>query len=200
MEIKTLKVGLLRTNCYIVISSDKALIIDPGGDPNRIIQAVDALDVVCIVATHGHFDHVLAVPVIKKELNTKFLMHRADVEIMGYFRNMLPFGVPSPDGHLDEGSVVLVGDIRLYVLHTPGHTPGSICLYSPEEKIVFTGDTLFRGAFGRTDLIGGDSDMMFRSLRKIFMLFTRDYTVYPGHGGITTIGDERASYEHLLRI
>ncbi len=199
LEIKHVTVGPLRTNCYIIISNDESLIIDPGGDPAKIISIAKKTKVKAIVATHGHFDHVLAAPVLKEKLGSEFWIHKNDVEIMkSYMTHMYIYGIPEPDKFVEEGDIILVGDTKWRILHTPGHTPGSICILNYSNKIVFTGDTIFRGALGRTDLPSGDVNVLFDSLRKIFSLLTRDFVVYPGHGERTTLGEEYSHYSEIL--
>jgi len=198
-NIKRLSVGPLNTNCYCLIHGKEAIIIDPGGNHDKILKAIEGLRVKAIIGTHGHFDHVLAVPILKRKLIVPFLMHKDDLEILELFGSHMYLGEPpKPDKYVDEGDIITLGDSKLYVLHTPGHTPGSICLYDIEGKIIFSGDTLFKGAFGRTDLVGGDPEKMFDSLKKIFSLFNDDFRVYPGHGRETTIGAEKKYYGSLL--
>jgi len=200
LEIRSVVVGPLRTNCYCVISRGESLIIDPGGNPEKILPLVKGTKIKAIIATHGHFDHVLAVPILKKKLDVEFWIHRDDVEIMeSYMKHMYMYGIPKPDKYVDEGDMIIVGDVKLGILHTPGHTPGSISIYNYASKIIFTGDTLFRGALGRTDLPGGDIHKLFGSLKKIFSLFTKDFVVYPGHGEKTTLRQEYVHYAELLR-
>ncbi len=200
MEIRRIIVGPLRTNCYCVVSRGEALIIDPGADPMRIIDLLGDTKLRYIIATHGHFDHVSAVEPLRKRYSSPFLIHREDEETLRIFGSYVLCGSPPrPDRFLEEGDIVRVGDEIFHIIHTPGHTPGSICIYSSSSKVVFTGDTLFRGAFGRTDLPGGDPEKMFDSLRKIFRILTDEYVVYPGHGESTTIGEEKRHYLALLR-
>ncbi|MEX0568999.1 MAG: MBL fold metallo-hydrolase [Candidatus Njordarchaeota archaeon] len=199
MQVNKIVVGPLRTNCYCVFSGKEAIIIDPGGNKEKILRYVEGYNVRAIVATHGHFDHVLEVEQIKRETKAPFMMHQADIDVMDIFKEYFSGGeIPKPDKFVDEGDVIEVGEIKLLVLHTPGHTPGSICIYDSKNKIVFTGDTLFKGAFGRTDLPFSDPQKIFDSLRKIFRLFTDDYIVYPGHGKSTTVGEERPFYLNII--
>lgn len=198
MEIKHVKVGPLRTNTYCLFSANEAVIIDPGGDPEKIISCIDNKEVVAIIATHGHFDHVLAVSFLKKKFSAPFYIHKADIEIMRLSLEHFGGEFVYPDRLLDEGDTIIFGDSRLLVLHTPGHTPGSICLYDPQRTTIFTGDTLFRGYIGRTDFLGGDPNKIFDSLKKIFSLMPDNAVVYPGHGKPTTIGTERKNLKHLI--
>lgn len=200
MKVDKIVVGPLKTNCYCVFSDKEAVIIDPGGNKEKILKYVEGYNVRAIIGTHGHFDHVLEAEQVKRIVGAPFLIHRADIDVMDIFRTYFPGGkTPEPDGFIDEGDIIRVGNTKLIVLHTPGHSPGSICIYDSENKIVFTGDTLFKGAFGRTDLPFSSPQQIFDSLRKIFRLFTDDYVVYPGHGKSTTIGAERSLYPSILR-
>ena len=156
------------------------------------------LEVRAIVANYGHFDHVLAVPYLRKKWDVPFMMNSLDMEILRLFGSYYPIGDTAPDVDLGEGDIIRVGNVDIVVIHTPGHTPGSICLYLKEDKILFTGDTLFKGAYGRTDLPGGDPEQMFDSLRKIFGMFPTDYRVFPGHGEETVLGVEKKYYIYLL--
>ena len=202
--IKKLVVGPLRTNCYIVHEGSEAIIIDPGGNPELIIKTISELNVniKAIIATHCHFDHILAVNVLRNKYDAPFMTHPKEKETLELFEDFLKMymtEIPVPDRFVDEGNVISIGAKKFYILHTPGHTPGSICLYNYDEKVIFTGDTLFKGCYGRTDFPGGSHDAMMESLRKIFMLIPKDFKVLPGHGRETTIGDEKKFYEYLLR-
>lgn len=186
MNIKTLVVGPIGTNCYIVSdnNSSSAFIIDAGANPDRIFSAIEqsGLDVKDILTTHGHFDHVTAVKEIREKLKAPFLIHSEDVFMLA----------PSllPDGLLDEGLILTAGGLSLKVIHTPGHSPGCICLYSEKDGILFSGDTLFYADHGRCDLPGSSYKKMIKSLSKLFEL-PENTVVYPGHGKKTTIGDEK---------
>lgn len=172
--------------------------IDPGGDADRILEAIRGLgvEVAAIYATHAHFDHVLAVDRVREELSCKFFLHRDDEWLLRRLpesvKRHLGYEVPSvadPDAYAEEGQLIDVGGYGLRVLHTPGHTPGGISLVG--EGVAFTGDTLFAGSVGRTDLEGGDAAALSRSLIRLLSLPDR-YEVLPGHGRKTTIGFERA--------
>ncbi|MEM2881999.1 MAG: MBL fold metallo-hydrolase [Candidatus Bathyarchaeia archaeon] len=199
IKILRIVVGPLRTNSYIVYDAKDhfGIVIDPGGDAERILEAIRGLgvDVGAIYATHAHFDHVLAVDRLREKLSCKFFLHEGDEWLLGRMpesvRRHLGYEVPgvaNPDAYVEEGQLVDVGDYELRVLHTPGHTPGGISLVG--EGIAFTGDTLFAGSVGRTDFEGGDAAALSRSILRLLSL-PDQYEVRPGHGRSTTIGLER---------
>jgi len=197
--VKRLTVGPIQTNCYVVGDerTSQAAVIDPGGDAPDILKAVQALKlkVVYVINTHAHFDHILADAEVIVETGAKLALHRLDAPLLAQGGGAAMFGLCGPDGLkadllLDEGDTVAVGDLRFSVLHTPGHTPGSICLYDPAANVLFSGDLLFYQGIGRTDLSGGDHQAIMCSLERVLAL-PEQTTVYPGHGPETTIGDER---------
>ncbi|MBN3032847.1 MAG: MBL fold metallo-hydrolase [Candidatus Saganbacteria bacterium] len=188
MKIHNLKVGPIDTNCYLVEdeTTKECLIIDPGDDAGAISQLIEKkqLKPAAIVITHGHWDHVGANKILKEKYNLPIMMSEEDV-----------FGLkmtdsPAPDQNLKEDDEIKAGGLVFKVLQTPGHSPGGISLYSKEEKVVFTGDTLFKGAYGRVDLPGSSPESMVFSLKKLLAL-PRETKVYPGHGQTTTIGAEQ---------
>jgi len=200
LSVDCIPVGALSTNCYIVYEQEslKGIIIDPGDDPQRIMAAVDrrGLKILGIYLTHGHFDHVLAVRELKRELNCRFHLHRADEEVLELApvdarvfmgRDIPP--PPRPDGWVSDGDVIRIGGHMGRVVHTPGHTPGSVCYVF--EGCVFTGDTLFAGSIGRTDLHGGDQRLLIASIMDKLFTLPDDYMVYPGHGPSTMLGVEK---------
>lgn len=205
MRIEVIVVGALHTNSYIVSSGDEAIIIDPGDDAERIMGIIDSkgLRVSAIIATHGHFDHVLAVERLRRKYGAPFAINKKDLWLVRIAHTVArSYGIVSeeiedPDMDLVEGNIIRIGGEELRVIETPGHTPGSACLLGKE--IVFTGDTLFKGSVGRTDLPGGSWNDLVESLIKIAAL-DEDLIVYPGHGPPTTIGDEKRSNPFLKMI
>jgi glyoxylase-like metal-dependent hydrolase (beta-lactamase superfamily II) len=208
MKIRQLTVGMMGVCCYILSCDEtkKAAIIDPGGDEDRILAACrdEDLDVEYIIATHGHPDHVCGNGPIQKATGAKIVMHGDDAEffaqpdIKKYFSMLGLAESPPPDILVQEGDTITFGRESLKVLHTPGHTPGGICLYSPPD--CFTGDTLFVGGVGRTDFPGGSMDELSRSIREKLLTLPPDTTVWPGHGygGLrSTIGEEARSNPYL---
>jgi hydroxyacylglutathione hydrolase len=198
VEIHTLVVGRLQTNCYILQSGSEAVIVDPGDEPERILMFIKDINATParIVATHTHFDHVLGVDRVRKATKAPFLIHPDDVGMLksmqSRVRQFMGFEVPPPprlDGFVKDGDFLRVGTETIRVLHTPGHSPGSISLSG--DGYVLTGDALFNQSIGRTDLPGGDLQTLMRSIRERLFKLDDDTTVYPGHGPETTIGDEK---------
>lgn len=199
MILETLVVGPLGVNCYIVgdEKTREAIVIDPGGNARDILDTLrrEQLKLVAIVATHAHFDHLFALAELRAATRAPFLLHADEAPVLasasiGARLFGFVFGQPAPAERLVRaGDVVRVGEIALQVLHTPGHSPGGMCLL--HDKSVFVGDTLFQGGIGRTDLPGGDYGTLLRSIRDQLLTLPDDTTVYPGHGDATTIGEER---------
>jgi hydroxyacylglutathione hydrolase len=192
MQVKMFIVGMLSTNCYLVHCQEMkdAIIIDPGFDsPSEAEQIFNyakekKLNVKFIVDTHGHSDHVGGNKILKKKFNVPVCIHAYDADII----NNSARETPPANILLNDEDVLRFGDATLKVMHTPGHTPGSICLLG--EKMVFTGDTLFAGGIGRTDFAGGSDRDMEESLKKLLRL-PDSLVVYPGHGPASTIREER---------
>lgn len=170
MNIKKLKVGDLRTNCYIVSSDNQAVIIDPGGSAKEILAELENSKLLYIINTHYHFDHVTANEIIKKETGAKILIHEKEKEFIDF----------QADKFLQDGDEIKFGQEKLKVIHTPGHTAGGICLLG--DNAIFTGDTLFKGTYGYTAFPGGSEDDMQKSLAKLKTIIKSGTHVYPGHG------------------
>jgi hydroxyacylglutathione hydrolase len=198
---KGLTVGLLEVNCYILGDevTKEAVVIDPGGDEDEILEVLkyNNFQLKLIIDTHGHFDHVDANQPLKDATGAKIAVHEADAqmldkpsaEAMFYTGNRLR--TSQADILLKENDVLTFGQYRLKVLHTPGHTPGGISLVLEDHPYVYVGDLLFAGSIGRTDFPGGSYDALITAVKtKIFPLGD-NYTVYPGHGPVTTIAQER---------
>ncbi len=187
MKIYTLPLGQLQTNCYLVADEDGvAAVIDPAAAPERILQTArgSSLTIQAILLTHGHFDHVGAVAGLSQALRCPVWMHESELTLPEYLTDGPLYYT---DGY-GEGDTVTVGRLNFTVLHTPGHTPGSVCLRC--EDALFSGDTLFAGSCGRTDFSGGSGSEMCRSLRRLAQL-PGDLAVYPGHGEATTLEREK---------
>lgn len=197
--IKRLVVGSLSANCFIVGGEAGAagMVIDPGGNGEEILRAIDAsgLDIKTIVLTHGHSDHIAALYDIQDRTGAEVAIHVADADFLegrGSFSSQ--FGISyktphPPDRLLHEGDAIIIGNTRYTVIHTPGHTPGSICLLT--EGKVFTGDTLFRRGIGTTLMPGSSRSQLINSIQTRLMALPDDTIIYPGHGRETTIGAER---------
>lgn len=204
VTVQTLTVGAFQENCYLVVDSrsGKAVIVDPGGEGERLVEAVDksgaTLEAVWI--THAHVDHVGAIASIKQRWNVPVYLHPLDrrlYEAAG--RQAQVYGVqfeepPPPDREFADGQQLKVGDVELAVMHTPGHSPGHVVIHG--DGIALVGDCLFAGSIGRTDLPFSDPPQLAASLEKISAL-PPETVVYPGHGMDTTIGEERRSNPFL---
>lgn len=193
-------VGPLQCNCYVIgdPQTKEAVVIDPGGDEEALAEVLVArrLRVVGIVATHAHFDHIVAAEHLRRATGAPFYLHDADVPLLDWMqtsgRIFLGVELPPPpdvDVRPTEGDVIQAGALRLEVLHTPGHSPGSISLVTDEA--VFSGDTLFAGSIGRTDLPGGDTQQLLGTITHKLFGFEDHLPVHPGHGPSTTLGEER---------
>lgn len=190
MLLGTLELGMYGTNCYIVGSktTKEGMIIDPGAEANTILKTVEkgGLNIKLIAITHGHMDHTGALEDVRKATGAPVAIHKADAD------NLLHI-LPN-DLILNGGENITIGDLIFKVIHTPGHSPGGICLYG--QNTLFCGDTLFQGSIGRTD-IGGDYNQLMNSIFSKLMVLPDETMVFPGHGPETTIGAERASNPFL---
>ena len=194
-------VGPLSVNCFILGCDEtrEGVVVDPGGDVERIIQAVSRHDLAIryIINTHGHFDHVGGNRQAVAAFGAPLLIHQADAPMLDRVADVgRMYGIqcensPPADGFLVEGMEIEFGAYRMKVLHTPGHTPGGCCLYLAQENKVITGDTLFADSIGRTDLPGGSHDQLLESIRSKLFTLPDDVAAYPGHGPETSIGHEK---------
>ena len=188
LQILATPVGSLQTNCYIAWddSSDKCIVVDPGADSDCLLAQVRARgkQVEAILLTHGHFDHVGGVSAIREATGCKVYLHRADLDLPVH----MTAGLLSATDYYDEGDALSLAGLNLQVLHTPGHTPGSVCLVC--EDVIFSGDTLFAGTCGRTDFPGGSYSQMLQSLKRLAAM-EGNFQVLPGHAEQTTLERER---------
>lgn len=203
MEVQTLVVGLFATNCYLAICSatGEGLVVDPGAEGKRILLQIRqrGLKITGIVNTHGHIDHTGANKRLKKELQAPLYLPEKELETYRkpLFGLSLFFGKPvQPDRLLREGEQIFFGKQVLTVMETPGHTEGSISLCG--SGAVFTGDALFAGSIGRTDLAGGSHTLLLKAIREKLLVLPPETVVYPGHGPATTVGAEAKSNPFLL--
>ena len=187
MNVKKLALGAYQTNCYLLWEGDKAVVIDPGYEPDTILRALETLgmELSAILLTHGHFDHVGAVKELVAETGCEVYIHAAEAALPP----MMTAGELYFTRTYAEGDTICpIPGLELTVLHTPGHTPGSVCLLWGDQ--LFSGDTLFAGSCGRVDFPGGNPQEMLRSLRRLASL-EADYQVHPGHGESTTLAEEK---------
>lgn len=201
-------VGPLQCNCSVIgdDSTHEAMVIDPGADIARILETVQrhGLKVTQILITHGHIDHVGGAMKLKQATGAPILLNKNDspqlqmLDMQAGWIGVAPPGPISIDASLDEGTTIKAGSLSASVLHTPGHTEGSTCLYFESEKKLIAGDTLFAGSIGRTDLPGGNFEKIIRSLHERVMTLPEEVTVIPGHGPATTIGEEKESNPFLV--
>jgi hydroxyacylglutathione hydrolase len=199
LTIKRLVVGSLSANCFIVggAAGTEGMVIDPGGNSEQILRAIQdsRLNIKIIVLTHGHSDHIAALYDIQDKTGAGAAIHTEDADFLeGHGSYSSQFGISyktphPPDRLLHEGDAITIGDTGFEVIHTPGHTPGSICLVT--EGIVFTGDTLFYHGIGTTLMPGSSRSQLINSIQTRLMVLPDDTVVYPGHGRETTIGAER---------
>jgi glyoxylase-like metal-dependent hydrolase (beta-lactamase superfamily II) len=199
MIFETLVVNNFAVNCYVVGCPDtrEAMVVDPGGNPDGILGSLEGngLRAVCIVNTHGHIDHIMANRQVKERTGAPLRIHQDDAEMLERSgeQSMAMLGMeitsPGADSFLEDGEVFRVGNIEVEVLHTPGHSPGGVCLKMGDKLI--TGDTLFAQSIGRTDIRGGDMRTLMRSLKEKVMTLDDDTEIYPGHGPASKIGMEK---------
>ena len=208
MFVKQLTVGVMGVCCYIVgcAKTGKCAVIDPGGDEKKILAEVERANLVIeyIIATHGHPDHVCGNMRIKEASGAPIVMHEADAvffsrpEVVKYFSMLGLEASPPADIQVLDGDVITIGEEKLQVIHTPGHTPGGICLYNVPD--LFTGDSLFVGGLGRTDFPGGSHEELMASIRRQLLTLPPETVVWPGHGyggNRSTIAEEKSSNPYI---
>lgn len=209
MKIDTFILGAYETNCYILRESETAgdcLIIDVGLEPGKLTGFFrqEELNPVAIVLTHGHIDHIAGVDVLRTEFpDIKVYVHKLDAGMLTEAHSNLSvmmgaaFRTEPADLFVEDKSIVEEAGIKLEVLHTPGHTPGGVCLYSRDGGVVFTDDALFADSVGRTDFPGGSMAQLIKGIREKLLVLPDDTVVYPGHGPVTTIEREKAHNQFL---
>ena len=196
-EIKTVKVGMLDTNCYILSDGKEAVVIDPGDEVDKILRELDGLKLKKIILTHLHFDHVIAVRELKVKTGAKVFCHKADLEIL----DEALLAKNEIDGFFGRDARPCVSTFK--IIETPGHTPGGICLYAPvgaycDTPILFSGDTIFKGSIGVTHYKGGNFGKIKDSIEKKLLALPDDTMVYPGHGEAFLLGDEKEEIKNVL--
>ena len=194
LHIETYPLGAYQTNCYIVYedASPDCIVIDPGYEPDTVLRAIRGIkkNLAAILLTHGHFDHVGAVKLLAADTDCKVYIHENDLSLPA----TLTAGPLYYTHTYGEGDTLKIAGVTIRVLHTPGHTPGCVCLLA--EDNLFSGDTLFRDSCGRTDLPGGNGAELFKSLRRLAAL-PGDYRVLPGHGMESTLEEERENNPYM---
>jgi hydroxyacylglutathione hydrolase len=201
MILRAMPLGPLQANCYIVgcETTRQAAVIDPGGDVERILSALqkEDLQVTAILNTHAHFDHVGANKALKKATGAQLMIHQLDAPMLTHAAQAAAaWGLradesPVPDRLLADGDTIDCGQLQFNVIHTPGHSPGGSCFYLKAYNALFVGDTLFAGSIGRTDLPGGDYNTLISSIQTKLFTLPDDTVVYNGHMEETTIGEEK---------
>lgn len=199
MIFKRFVVGPLEVNCYLIADegTKEGCIVDPGDNGEELLNFIVSNDIILkyIINTHCHFDHVGANSFLKNKTGAKLainrlelpLLERADIGAKLWGFNITPS--PKPDIYLNDGDILKVGNIEILVLHTPGHSPGGICLKI--DNFIITGDTLFAGGIGRTDLPGGNYNELIKSIKEKLFVYANDTKIYPGHGPASTIENEK---------
>jgi len=205
LEIRSLVVSPFLQNCYLLSCSEtkEAMLIDPGGEPERILKVVEAegLKLKWIMATHTHVDHVSAVAALQESLDLPFYMHKQEEMILDSLvlsQQFYGYGdqkMPKITGFFTQGDRFSLGELDYGIIETPGHTPGGVCF--DFGKSLFVGDTLFQGSIGRTDLPGGNYNMLMSSIKNKLWALDDDVTVFSGHGEPTTIGVEKTTNPFL---
>jgi hydroxyacylglutathione hydrolase len=210
MDVRTFTVGPVAENCFVarVEGSERAVVIDPGEEPERILKAIEELDVEvdAILVTHCHFDHIGAVAPVARETGAPVYCPEIEVPVLADIMSFVPWpGIGPYEGYdADEkvggGERLALAGVDIDVLFTPGHSPGHVTYAIPDHGALFSGDVLFKGSVGRTDLPGGDRATLLESIRALVDGYGPETTVYPGHMGITTLGDERATNPFLAEL
>jgi len=210
MDVRTFTVGPVAENCFVarVDGSDRALIVDPGDEPERILAAVDELGVTvdAILVTHCHFDHIGAVAPVAEATGAPVYCPEIEVPVLADIMSFVPWPGFGPYDSYDADETVSGGEhlslagMEIGVLFTPGHSPGHVTYAVPDEAALFSGDVLFKGSVGRVDLPGGDGPTLLESIRTLVDSYPPETTVYPCHMGITTLGAERTSNPFLTEL
>jgi glyoxylase-like metal-dependent hydrolase (beta-lactamase superfamily II) len=209
LQILQLPLGPIQTNCYIAAdaATGDAVVIDPGWDAPRVMQALEERHWQCrhVLLTHAHFDHLGAVAECVRATDAPFGIHPAELPLMRARGGAAAFGfdlppLPEPDVLLVPGEALTAGSLRFEVLFVPGHTPGHVAFYAPAGGVIFSGDVLFQQGIGRTDLPGGDYATLMESIRSVLLPLPDETVVCSGHGPLTTIGAERRENPFLADL
>jgi hydroxyacylglutathione hydrolase len=210
VDVRTFTVGPVAENCFVarLDGSDRAVIVDPGDEPERILEAVEGLGVTvdAILVTHCHFDHIGAVAPVAETTGAPVYCPEIEVPVLADIMSYVPWPGFGPYESYDADETVAGGErlalagLDIEVLFTPGHSPGHVTYAIPDQGALFSGDVVFKGSVGRTDLPGGDGPTLMDSIRTLVDGYPPETTVYPGHMAITTLGDERATNPFLAQL
>jgi hydroxyacylglutathione hydrolase len=207
MDVRCFTVGPLQENCWIVRreDSDRALVVDPGDEADRLIKAIEGLTVEAILLTHTHFDHVGAVAALARHTKAPVYCPKLEVRVLQDINAYLfpgygPFESWDPEETVEGGERLSLAGFEIDVLFTPGHSPGHVCYSIVDEQVLLDGDVLFRGSIGRFDLPGGNGEVLLESIAMLLNTLPDATRVLPGHMGATTLGDERASNPFLHQL
>ena len=207
MDVRCFTVGPLQENCWIVRreDSDRALVVDPGDEADRLIKAIEGLTVEAILLTHTHFDHVGAVAALARHTQAPVYCPKLEVPVLQDINAYLfpgygPFESWDPEETVEGGERLSLAGFDIDVLFTPGHSPGHVCYSIADEQVLLDGDVLFRGSIGRFDLPGGNGKVLLESIAMLLNTLPDETRVLPGHMGATTLGDERASNPFLHQL
>lgn len=201
LNIRTYPLGPIQANCYVISNPDKeCLVIDPGGEGEKLVKQLRTLNLkpIAILLTHAHFDHIGGVDAVRYAFNVPVYLHKKESDwLQDPMKNgsgrysELPNIVVDPAHHLiEKEQIVEISNFKIEILHTPGHSPGSISFVFLDEGFAIVGDTLFEGSIGRTDLVGGDSKQLLSSIHNKLLTLDEETIIYPGHGGPTRIDIE----------
>jgi hydroxyacylglutathione hydrolase len=210
MDVRSFTVGPVAENCYIVRhdGADHGVIVDPGDEPERLLEAIDSLGVAidAILVTHCHFDHIGAVAPVAEATGAPVWCPQIEVPVLADIMSYVPWPGFGPFESYDADETVAGGEhlslagLEIDVVFTPGHSPGHVSYAIPAEGALFSGDVLFQGSVGRTDLPGGDWGTLLESIRGLVDSYPEETTIYPGHMGVTTLGAERATNPFLAEL
>lgn len=201
MKVEKFVTGIISTNCYLAINEEtkQAVVIDPAACPSYLMGHIksEGLDIQAILLTHGHFDHIMGIDGFLQEFDVPVYVHEADGQLMtdaGLNQSGIYTAGYTYDGarYIQDGQILETAGFKFKVLHTPGHTPGGVCYYAEDEKILFSGDTLFQNSVGRTDFPLSSMSDLIRGIKEKLLVLPDEVIVYPGHMGETTIGYEKS--------